>query len=72
MTRLFNLNSKLFRDNNNKIIKNDKTNKIVINSFKNSTDMPNIGAIGELIFLTFNAKKLFNHLKQALIKALIL
>ena len=34
--------------------------------------MPNIRATRESIFLIPNAKKVFNHLKQAFIKALIL
>ena len=34
--------------------------------------MPNIGAIGEPIFLTPNAKKIINQLRLAFIKALIL
>ena len=34
--------------------------------------MPNIGAIGELNFLTPDAKKTFNHLRLSFIKALIL
>ena len=34
--------------------------------------MPNIGAIEKPIFLTPNAKKVFNYLKQAFIKAPIL
>ena len=33
--------------------------------------MLNIGAIKKFIFLTFNAKKTFNYMKQAFIKALI-
>ena len=34
--------------------------------------MPNIGATGELNFLTPDAKKTFNHLRLAFIKASIL
>ena len=34
--------------------------------------MPNIKAIGESIFLTLDAKKIFNHLQVAFIKTLIL
>ena len=56
---------------------NDKTNKMIINLYKNSEYknlmyMPNIGVIKKLTLLIPNAKKTFNHLNQMFIKALIL
>ena len=69
---------KTFKADDNEVVSNnsDKTNKIIVNLFKNNISkilmcMPNIGAIRKPTFLTFNAKKVFNHLKQAFIKALI-
>ena len=58
-------------DNYKVVIIGNETNKTVINSFKNLMHMPNIRATGRATFLTFNAKKAFNHLSQAFIKALI-
>ena len=65
--------SKIFRVDNNEVIDSNgnKVKKTVINSAQNLTYVPNIGAIKELIFLTLNAKKIFNYLKQAFIKILI-
>ena len=69
---------KTFRVDDNNIIDSgdNKTNKIVVNLFKNNksrnlTYMPNIEATGEPNLLIFNAKKAFNHLWLAFIKALI-
>ena len=69
---------KAFRASNNKVVRNNdiKANKIVIdlfnklknNKFKNLTHVPNIKATEESIFLTPNAKKTFNYLKQIFIK----
>ena len=55
----------------------DRANKTVINLLKNNKSknlkhILNIKAIKKSIFLTFNAKKIFNNLKQAFIKVLIL
>lgn len=63
-------------------VSNDKVDKIIKNLSKSQKSknnkskilkyVLNIRAIEESIFLTFVGKKTFNHLKQALIKALIL
>ena len=55
---------KVFKANDNKVVSNagSKINKMVINLFRNLMYMLYIKAIKELIFLTFNAKKTFNHL----------
>ena len=78
ITGLSNLALKVFKADNNKIVDNSdgRANKTVMNSFKNNKSrnlicMPNIKAIRELIFLSTNAKKTFNYLKQAFIKASI-
>ena len=42
------------------------------NKFRNLTHMLNIRNMQELIFLTSNAKKIFNYLRQVFIKSLIL
>ena len=68
---------KTFKANNNKsdgidniankrIVKSSKNNKS-----KNLTYILNIRATKKLTFLIFNAKKVFNYLKQLFIKALI-
>ena len=61
---------KTFRANDNKVIDggNNKTNKTIVNlSKKNKSKtliyMLNIRVIGKFIFLTFNTKKIFNHLR---------
>ena len=79
ITRLSNLAQKLLKADNNEVVEVDgRANKTVMNLFnknnksKNLIHMPNIGAIKKYIFLTPNAKKTFNHLKQAFVKALIL
>ena len=70
-----------FRIGNNEVVEggDNKTNETVVDSskfknekFKKLTCVSNIKAIGEPIFLTFNAKKAFNYLRQAFIKAPIL
>ena len=68
-----------FRAGNNKIVGVDgsRADETVVNLFKNkkfmiSTHMPNIGATKEPNFLTPNAKKTFNYLRLAFIKAPIL
>ena len=65
---------KTFRANNNKIVSSssDRANETVRNSSKKSTRVPNIRAMGEPNFLTPDAKKAFNHLQLAFIKAPIL
>ena len=71
-TRSFDeLISKTLRTDDNKVVGCDggRTNKMVINSSGKLMRVPNIGAIGESIFLTPNAKKTFNHLWLAFIKA---
>ena len=54
---------KMFKANDDEVVSggDDKTNKIVRNSSKKSTHMPNIGVIGESNFLTPNAKETFNY-----------
>ena len=64
-----------FRADNDEVV-GGGSNEIIINLFKNkkfkkSTNMPNIGAMGEPNFLTPDAKKTFNHLRLAFIKTLI-
>ena len=76
-TELSDLALQIFKADNNEDIKiGGRANETVVNLFKNnksikSINMLNIEAIGEAIFLIFNVKKAFNHLKQAFIKALI-
>ena len=70
----------MFKANNNEIIDdndNSRINKTIANLSKNNksknlTYISNIGAIRKSIFLTSNAKKIFNYLKQVFIKAPIL
>ena len=66
--------SKAFKTDDNKIVDGggSRTNKTVVNSSRNLTCISNIEAIREPIFLTSNAKKTFNHLRQAFIKTPIL
>ena len=45
---------------------------MVVNSSRNLMHILNIRAINKLTFLTPNAKKIFNHLRQTFIKAPIL
>ena len=72
---------KAFKTGNNKVVKDggDRTNETIVdssksknNKFEKSTYIPNIGVTGEPIFLTLDAKKAFNYLRQAFIKAPIL
>ena len=73
---------KTFKTSYNEIVKSNKgrANKIIVNfsnnlknnKFKNLIYMLNIKAIKKSIFLTFNAKKFFNYLRQTFIKTLIL
>ena len=67
---------KTFRGDDNEVVDDDdsKINKMVVNLFKNyksrnSTYIPNIRATKESNFLNSNAKKVFNHLQLAFIKA---
>ena len=80
ITRLFEkLALKIFRTSNNEVIGNNsnRANKTVLNlsnksknnKFRNLTHMPNIKATRKPLFLIFNAKKTFNYLRQAFIKA---
>ena len=69
---------KMFKADDNIVISNNsgKANETVVKLFKNNKSknliyMLNIEVIEEPIFLIFNAKKTFNNLKQAFIKALI-
>ena len=69
----------MFRADDNKIIggNSSRANETVVNLSKNkksrkSTCVPNIGATGKLNFLISNAKKAFNYLWLAFIKAAIL
>ena len=70
-----------FRANNNKVVKGGggRANETIVdlskpknNKFEKLTRVLNIRAIGKPIFLTSNAKKTFNYLKQVFIKAPIL
>ena len=79
ITGLSELAPKAFRADDNKVVGGGggKTNGIVVNLSKNkksrkSTRVPNIGTTGEPNFLTPKAKKTFNYLRLAFIKALIL
>ena len=79
-TRSFNeLALKAFRADDNEVVGGggSKADETVMNSFKNkksrkSTRVPNIGATEKPNFLTPDAKKVFNHLRLAFIKAPIL
>ena len=69
---------KAFKADDDKIASDNsnKTNETVVNLSKNNKSknlmyMPNIGVTRKLIFLISNTKKIFNHLKQAFIKALL-
>ena len=63
--------SKIFRADDNKVVGdgNSRANKTIINSSKNLTYMPNLRAIKKPNFLTLHAKKTFNYLQLAFIKA---
>ena len=63
---------KAFRADDNEIVGGGDGSETIRNSSRKSTRMPNIGAIGEPNFLTPDAKKAFNHLRLAFIKAPIL
>ena len=65
---------KMFRADDNEVVGDGggRANETVKNSSRNLTRVLNIGAIGEPNFLTLNAKKAFNHLRLAFIKAPIL
>ena len=69
-----------FRAGNNKFVEsgNNKAYETILDLSKSKnkklrklTYMPNIGAMGKPNFLTPDAKKSFNHLRLAFIKALI-
>ena len=83
MTGLLDLALKAFKADGNEVVKvGGKANKIIKDLSKSKksknkkskilTYSLDIRATGKPMFLTFNAKKAFNHLKQAFIKALIL
>ena len=63
---------KTFRVDNDKVIGGSGDSKTVRNLSRKLTCIPNIGATEESNLLTSNAKKAFNHLKLAFIKAPIL
>ena len=64
---------KAFKANDNEVVKiGNKAKKTVVNSSKNLMHIPNIRAMEKPIFLTPNAKKTFNYLRLAIIKAVIL
>ena len=77
-TKLSNLASKGFRADDNEVVGvGGRANGTVVNLSKNKisknlTCVLNIGATGEPNFLTPDVKKAFNHLRLAIIKALIL
>ena len=69
---------KALKANNNKVVDDDnsKTNKTIINLFKNnksknSTYMLNIGATKKPSLLTFHTENIFNYLKRVFIEASI-
>ena len=69
---------KAFKANNNEIVKSNggRANKTVVNLSKNNKSrnlmrVLNIGAIKKPTFITPNAKKAFNYLRQAFIKTSI-
>ena len=69
----------MFRADDNKVVggDGDKANETIVNLFQNNKSrklmcMPNIGATEKPNFLTPNAKKIFNYLQLAFIKASIL
>ena len=71
--------SKALRVDDNEVVHNgsSKANRTVVNLFKNKksknlTYISNIGATRKPNFLSSNAKKIFNHLWLAFIKAVIL
>lgn len=82
ITRLFDLVSKAFMPNNNKVVSNggnrvDKIVKILF-KFKNLKNIKfkiliriTIKVIREFIFLIFNVKEVFNYLQQIFIKVSI-
>ena len=79
ITGLLNLVPKAFKANDNEIISDggNKANEIIVNLSKNNKSKKlryvlNIRATRKFIFLTPNTKKIFNYLRQAFIKALIL
>ena len=77
-SRLSNLALKAFEVNDNKVVGvGNRANETVMNLSKNKKSrnliyIPNIEVTEEPNFLTFNAKKVFNYLWLAFIKALIL
>ena len=80
--RLLDITSKVFSADNNEVVKanNNKANETIVNwsnklkkkRFRNLTRVSNILTMKKPIFLTFNAKKAVNYLRQAFIKVLIL
>ena len=73
------LASKAFRADDNKVVGDSgrRANETMVDLSKNKKSrnlmhMPNIGAIEEPNFLSFNGKKTFNYLRFAFIKAPIL
>ena len=79
ITRLLNSASKTFKIDDNEVVGIDdgsKVNKTIVNLSKNNKSknliyILNIKAIRKPIFLIFNAKKIFNYLRQTFFKALI-
>ena len=72
---------KVFKAGNNRVDRDGggKANETIVDLFKSKNEKsrkparePNIGATKESIFLIFDAKNIFKHLRQAFIKALIL
>ena len=70
--KFLNLILKALRIHDNKVVELDgRTNKTIINLFKNSTYIANIRAKKKFVFLTPNAEKAFNYLWLTFIKAQI-
>ena len=63
---------KTFRTDDDEVVGGGGGSETIRNLSRKSTRMPNIGATGEPNFLTPDAKKAFNHLRLAFIKAPIL
>ena len=69
---------KVFRPNNNKVVKvRRRANETIVNLFKNNKSrnsiyMSNIKVTGKPTFSTPNTKKIFNYLQETFIKAPIL
>ena len=78
ITEWSNLALNIFKTDYDEVVSSggNRANETVVNLSKNNKSknlicIPNIRALEKFIFLIPNLKKIFNHLKQAFIKALI-